>query len=206
MIRAYDSDYLFFARNSLGRMCDFAAYNLGYNLDDFFDLFIKSGLAYKFSRGDITTINKSGYELALEVLNLNDLDIEITFSDYSFNRSEKYWLGYYLAYYQWYSNLSFEFIIDKVSINELLLMYDKYHEMDIMHFVEYLNKIIFKSNKLKYFRKKRKLTQKELAILTNIPLRSIQQYEQDKKDLSKANASYLIALSNVLYCEVQNLI
>ena len=206
MIRAYDSDYLFFARNSLGRMCDFAVYNLGYNLEDFFGLFIKSGLAYKFSRGDITNINKSGFELALEVLNLNDLDIEITFSDYSFNRSEKYWLGYYLAYYQWYSNLSFEFIIDKVSINELLLMYDKYHEMDIMHFVEYLNKIIFKSNKLKYYRKKRKLTQKELAILTNIPLRSIQQYEQDKKDLSKANASYLIALSNVLYCEVRNLI
>lgn len=206
MIHAYDSNYLSFARNTLGKMFDFAVYNLKYDLDVFFSLFIESGLAYKFSKGDITTINKSGYELALEVLNLNDLDIEITFNDYSYNRSEEYWLGHYLAYYQWYSNLSFEFIINKVSIKEFLLMYDKYHEMDVMHFVEYLNKIIFKNNKLKYYRKKRKLTQKELSILSNIPLRSIQQYEQGKKDLSKANVSYLVSLANVLYCNVEDLI
>ena len=42
-----------------------------------------------------------------------------------------------------YMNVSFEEIILHVSISDLLKMYDKYHEMDIMQFVDKLNKIIY---------------------------------------------------------------
>jgi len=105
-----------------------------------------------------------------------------------------------------YMNVSFEEIILHVSISDLLKMYDKYHEMDIMQFVDKLNKIIYDSNKLKYYRKKRKLTQKELSLLSEIPLRTIQQYEQGNKELSKANVTYLIKLSKVLFCDVSDLI
>lgn len=70
-----------------------------------------------------------------------------------------------MAYYQWYRNISFEEIVLHVTIKELLIMYDKYHEMDIMHFVDKMDEIIFYFNKLKYYRKKRKLTQNELSKL-----------------------------------------
>ena len=207
MIHAYNEEYLLHARNVMGKMFDFVVYDLNIELENFFDLFIESGVAYKFYKGDTSVISgKSGYELALQVLNIMNKDVEITFPNYTLNHSKEYWLGYFLSYYSWYSNINYEDIILCVSIKELLLMYDKYHEMDIMHFVDKLNEIIFNSNKLKFYRKKRKLSQKELATLSNIPIRTIQQYEQNQKDLDKANVTYLINLARVLNCNIEDLL
>ena len=207
MIHAYNEEYLLHARNVMGKMFDFVVYDLNIELENFFDLFIESGVAYKFYKGDTGVISgKSGYELALQVLNIMNKDVEITFPNYTLNHSKEYWLGYFLSYYSWYSNINYEDIILCVSIKELLLMYDKYHEMDIMHFVDKLNEIIFNSNKLKFYRKKRKLSQKELATLSNIPIRTIQQYEQNQKDLDKANVTYLVNLARVLNCSVEDLL
>ena len=36
MIHAYNEEYLSYARNLIGKMFDFAVYDLGYNLKDFF--------------------------------------------------------------------------------------------------------------------------------------------------------------------------
>lgn len=207
MIHAYNEEYLLHARNVMGKMFDFVVYDLNIELENFFDLFIESGVAYKFYKGDTSVISgKSGYELALQVLNIMNKDVEITFPNYTLNHSKEYWLGYFLSYYSWYSNINYEDIILCVSIKELLLMYDKYHEMDIMHFVDKLNEIIFNSNKLKFYRKKRKLSQKELATLSNIPIRTIQQYEQNQKDLDKANVTYLVNLARVLNCDIEDLL
>ena len=207
MIHAYNEEYLLHARNVMGKMFDFVVYDLNIELENFFDLFIESGVAYKFYKGDTGVISgKSGYELALQVLNIMNKDVEITFPNYTLNHSKEYWLGYFLSYYSWYSNINYEDIILCVSIKELLLMYDKYHEMDIMHFVDKLNEIIFNSNKLKFYRKKRKLSQKELATLSNIPIRTIQQYEQNQKDLDKANVTYLVNLARVLNCSIEDLL
>ena len=52
----------------------------------------------------------------------------------------------------------------------------------------------------------RKLTQKELSILSNVPLRTIQQYEQGNKDLDKANVTYLVNLSRVLNCSIEDIL
>ena len=207
MTHAYNEEYLPYARNLIGKMLDFAVYDLGYNLEEFFNMFILSGIADKIAKGDTSILSgKSGYELALQVVNILKGEIDITFPNYTYNRSKEYWLGHSLTYYQWYSNISFADIILYLPINDLIKMYNKYHEMDIRHFVDKLNEIIYNSNKLKYYRKKRKLTQKELSNLSNVPLRTIQQYEQGNKDLSKANVSYLINLSNVLFCDIKDLI
>ena len=66
MIHAYDKIYLEKARAVLGRMLDFAVHDLKYNLADFFDLFIKSGIAKRFETGDFTVITgMSGVELEI---------------------------------------------------------------------------------------------------------------------------------------------
>ena len=44
MIHAYDKIYLDKARNSLGRMLDYAVYDLEYNLTDFWNLFINCNI------------------------------------------------------------------------------------------------------------------------------------------------------------------
>lgn len=41
-------------------------------------------------------------------------------------------------------------------------------------------------------------SQSELAELTGVPLRTLQQYEQGQKDISHARADYIISLSKAL--------
>ena len=65
MICAYDKVYLDKARTALGRMLDFAVYELNYGLTEFFSLFLSSGIAERFGHGDFTVlVGKSGVELA----------------------------------------------------------------------------------------------------------------------------------------------
>ena len=42
--------------------------------------------------------------------------------------------------------------------------------------------------------------------MTGIPVRIIQQYEQRKKNINKAQAEYLVVLARVLYCGVDDLL
>ena len=79
MIRAYDKVYLDKARTALGRMLDFAVYDLKYDIAEFFDLFIKSGVAERFEIGDFAVIvGMSGVELAYEVLEQSGVKMEKT--------------------------------------------------------------------------------------------------------------------------------
>ena len=58
---------------------------------------------------------------------------------------------------------------------------------------------------LKLLRQKAGLSQRELAELSDIPVRTIQQYEHRKKNINKAQAEYLVMLSRTLCCEVEAL-
>lgn len=59
---------------------------------------------------------------------------------------------------------------------------------------------------LKEMRIKNRLSQSQLAKACGIPVRTIQQYEQRQKDLSKARAEYLISLARALNCDPSYLI
>ena len=100
MIHAYDKVYLDKARTALGRMLDFAVYDLKYDIADFFDLFISSGVAEKFEQGDFSLlVGMSGVELAYRVLELSGVEQERIHPQYTMDRSEEYWTGWALAYY-----------------------------------------------------------------------------------------------------------
>ena len=69
MMCAYDKIYLEKARNALGRMLDIAVYYMHYDIDDFFDMFIASGMARRFEKGDVSLIvGRSGAEMTYEVM------------------------------------------------------------------------------------------------------------------------------------------
>ncbi|MBQ3105540.1 MAG: XRE family transcriptional regulator [Lachnospiraceae bacterium] len=142
MIHAYDKVYLSKARIALGRMLDFAVYDLKYDIDEFFCLFIKSGVAKRFETGDFTVIvGMSGVELAYEVLEQSDVESERIKPNYTFERSEEFWVGWALAYYQWETSLSFEEIVRYVPIKDMTALYLPYHEMDIRQFVDKVNEM-----------------------------------------------------------------
>lgn len=209
MTNAYDKVYLEKARTNLARMLDFAVYDLKYDISDFFELFITSGVAGRFENGDFNVlVGMSGVELAYEVLEKSNVNFERIKPDYSVNRSEEYWAGWALAYYQWETSLSFEEIVRYIPIKEIQALYSPYHEMDIRQFVDKMNslyKFAKPETNLKFLRQKAGLSQRELAELSGVPIRTIQQYEQRQKSINKAQAEYLMALSKVLCCEMKEL-
>jgi len=210
MMHAYDKLYLEKARAALARMLDFAVYDLHQEITSFFGLFISSGVAQLFEQGDIhTLVGKSGVELAYEILERSGLPYERVKPQYTMDRSEEYWTGWALAYYQWETAQSFAEIVQYVPITDIQAMYDPYHEMDIRQFCDAMNERLRKAKpetNLKLLRQQNGLSQKELAELSGVPLRTIQQYEQRQKSINKAQAEYLDMLSNALNCSIEQLI
>lgn len=210
MIHAYDKLYLEKARNTLGKMLDFAVYDLKYDIDIFFDLFITSGVAERFERGDAdVVVGRSGIELTYEILEYTQPMHEYVKPQYTSNKSEEYWTGWALAYFQWQTGISFSQICKYVPLSTIRSLYSPYHEMDIRQFTDKMTELYQNAKKesnLKIYRQRAGLTQKQLSEFSGIPLRTIQQYEQQQKNLSKAQAAYLIKLSQLLSCKPQELL
>ena len=210
MMHAYDKVYLDKAQVALGRMLDFAVYDLAYDLEDFFGLFLSSGVARRFGQGDFTLIvGMSGVELAYKVLELSGKEQERIKPRYTADRSEEYWTGWALAYYQWETALSFAEIVRYVPIKHILALYSPYHEMDIRQFCDKMTQL-YRAAKpetnLKTLRQQAGFSQRELAELSGVPVRTIQQYEQRQKNINKAQAEYLVMLSRTLCCHVEDLL
>lgn len=209
MIHAYDKIYLEKARTALGRMLDFAIFELNYDITDFFGLFIRSGVAARFEQGDFTLlVGLSGVELAYEVLEQSGITVQRIKPKYTIDRSAEYWTGWALAYYQWETSLPFAEITRYIPIHDIQALYSPYHEMDIRQFSDKMNEL-YKTAKpetnLKLLRQSASLTQRELSEQSGVPLRTIQQYEQRQKNINKARAEYLVMLTRILYCSVEDL-
>ena len=207
MMHAYDKLYLEKARTALARMLDFAVYDLHYDISQFFELFLASGIAKRFEQGDFTILaGMSGVELAYTVLENVGLAQERIKPNYPVDRSEEYWTGWALAYYQWQTALSFADINRYVPIKTVQSLYNPYHEMDIRQFAEKMTELYKEAKKdtnLKLLRVKAELTQKELAA---VPLRTIQQYEQRQKNINRAQAETLARIAKQLYCNIEDLL
>lgn len=237
MTHAYDEICLPRASDTLGRMLDYAAYSLHHEIPAMMELFIASGEASCFERGDIRTIaGMSGIELAYEVLERSGITYDRTQPRYTKSLSAEYWCGYALAQIQWKSCAPFSRIIQKFSVQDFISEYAK----DRFTFLDSLPLDISDSERsqltrefglteseaavsrfiraaagdssgiygrtLKDLRIRRGLSQSGLAKAAGIPVRTIQQYEQGQKDLSRAGAAYLISLARVLNCEPSHLI
>lgn len=206
-MNAYDRNYLERARISLGRMLDYAVYDLKYDLASFWGMFLSSAVSRRFERGEASVIaGRSGVELALEVSGREKDYAKPFFSE---KRSEEYWLGWALAYYQWSTCISFSQITEFIPIDEICRMYSPYHEMDIRQFCDKISEIYAKRKQQTNLKRKRLsagLSQSGLASITGIPVRTIQQYEQGQKDINRARAEYVIALSRALCCDSQQLL
>lgn len=140
MTGAYNRIYLEKAMIALGRMLDYAVYELKLDLDVFWNQFLNSPVAKRFEVGEVSTVaGRSGVELALIVCNIEKDYPEPV---YTMERSKEYWLGWALAYFQWQSCLSFRQITKSMPMSKLLLMYSPYHEMDIQHFCDRMTEIL----------------------------------------------------------------
>ena len=124
MIRAYDEILRDRACDCLGRMLDYAVRSLHMDADSVMGLFIASGRAALFSRGDVRlTAGMSGIELAYDVLEKSGLRYERIPPRHTAGLSNEYWCGYAFAHAQWHTLLPFEEITELHPPGELISAY-----------------------------------------------------------------------------------
>ncbi len=204
MIHAYAENYLVHSRNNFGRMLDVGVNGFKYPLKEFYRLFLESALSVSFAEGEPNALaGHSGIELAFEVLSEHNLPVPQSKIRLSSDRSPEYWTGWALAYYQWRRCWPFQEIESFAPIEDIRSLYHPFHEMDILKFVERMDEWYHEAHpesRLKSYRRDAGLSQSQLASLSGVPLRTIQQYEQRNKNINAASAEALLNLAQALHC------
>lgn len=209
-IHAYQEMYVHRAQSALGDAFDYAINVLKMQPNDFITLFLVSSISKSMEVGEPKYVTgKSGIEILVDVIyETTGKEFEIEAED-RFFRTREYWIGWAVAYYQWYSGRSYSEIFEAVSFEKLQNMYYTLHEADITKFVEIMDSLLkeyFHETNLKRRRVRCKLSQSKLAELSGVSLRSIQMYEQRNKDINKASADKLYRMAKILSCKMEDLI
>jgi DNA-binding transcriptional regulator YiaG len=208
-IRAYDKLYIEGAQNVLGHAVDFAVMSLNLEPDTFGNAFAVSDSSRQFAIGNPRYVaGMNGCELARKVLSETGIPFTDTEDAMFLDKTPEYWAGWALAYYQWYSCRSFSEILTTVSLEEIIRLYHPYHEMDIRQFGDHMDELIQKAKpttNLKMLRQQNGLSQRQLAELSGVPLRTIQQYEQRQKNINHAQINQLAMMAQALNCDTAQL-
>ena len=129
--------------------------------------------------------------------------------DYDLSRSPEYWIGWAVAYYQWFSGRRYNQIFKALPFQDMEKMYYTLHEADVSKIADIAQnrvKEVFPDTNLKRIRTTYGFTQSELARRSQVSLRAIQMYEQRQKDINKASIETIHRLSKVLGCTMEDLI
>ena len=206
---AYPETLLPNARSQLADAADYAVVDLGVPIDEFFSFFAASDWARRIERGDrLTVLGISGIELAQNVLADKTGEREFKTARESLRRTKAYWTGWILAYYQWKSNRTFREIIRALPASTIEQMYGVYHEAPEERFAATADEILrekLPETRLKRIRSAYGCSQSRLSEMSGVGLRSIQMYEQRRKDINKAEAKSVLRLARALGCEIEDI-
>lgn len=210
IIHAYPKFYLRHAQAALGDAFDYAINTCGITGRDFIQMFVVSSVSKRMENGEPAyLVGKSGIEIALEVVaETKGQELQTEPTEWM-ERSAEYWIGWAVAYYQWYSGRRYHEIFQALSFEALQKMYYTLHEADVTKFADIAEarlKECFSDTNLKRIRTTYGCTQAELAQRSGVGLRSIQMYEQRNKDINQASAETMYRLSKTLGCTMEDLI
>ena len=210
MTHAYQEMYLSNAQALLGDAFDYAINACDISGNDFVKLFSVSSVSKRIENGEPAYLaGKSGIEVVEDILVETTGKAPTAKPQATFSRSREYWIGWAIAYYQWFSGRKFGDIFKVLSFEDLQQMYAPLHEADITKFVDVVDKRIrayYAETNLKRIRTAYGCTQAELAKKADVSLRSVQMYEQRNKDINKASVETVYRLAKSLGCTVEDLI
>ena len=210
--RAYDVLYLEDAMSCLACFFDYAAWDYGAEGFGVANLFASSQLARQFETGAPWVVSgRSGIELFWDMCGELGCDDEQAMIEQGFrpDRTPEYWAGWIAAYVQWRFALTFRTVFDVLPFDVLVDLNDPWHEASEERvarlFAERMTSYRGQTN-LARMRSACGYTQRELAELSGVSLRSIQMYEQRNKDINRAQASAVAQIARVLHCRVEDLL
>lgn len=210
MTHAYQEIYLSNAQSTLGDAFDYAVNTCNIPGDDFIRLFSASSVSRRMEIGEPSYLfGKSGIEIVADILAETTGKIPSAEPQAHFERSREYWIGWAVAFYQWFSGRKYSDIFKVFSFEDLQRMYAPLHEADVTKFADIADahmRDFYADTNLKRIRTIYGCTQAELARQSGISLRSIQMYEQRNKDINKASAETVLSLARVLGCAMEDLL
>lgn len=203
MIHAYNEMYLPGVMKNLAALTDIAINAEGLDANKFGKLFASSDVAKKIEHAIPDMLaGKSAAEMLALILNK-----DIAYTTVPIERTPEYWAGWILAKAQWELNKTFSKILSAMPLSSLVALYHPYHEADESKTIDLIRgKFPQKESTLKQIRKKRKLTQEQLSVLSGVNIRSIRAYEQGNNDLAKAQGETLQMLAHALDCTIEELL
>ena len=205
MIQDYSCNHI---RETIAVCFDFAINTLKIKPDIFVNIFINSKAINKIEiMHPGYFFGMSGIEICQNILDEANIKYDKSIEYESLDRNIYYWLGDSLAYYAFNKNYRYKYVFSFISIESLLKMYDKYHEIDISYFVNKLDEYRKLSpSKLKNIRENRRLSQNDLSLYSMVSLRTIRAYEQKQKDINKAEVMTVLKLAHTLNCSIDDIL
>lgn len=211
MTLAYSHTYLADAEDCLASAFDYAVYDCKVSGDIFARVFARSEIGRQFEMGNPAVISGlSGLDLACEVLAPCGLLDEEPSPTYERGLSPEYWAGWALAQYQWSRACRFADIFARAPFSHVVELYHPFHEADISVFCERLDDMLAgharTETNLARLRKRRGLSQSQLARASGVGLKSIQAYEQRVNGINLASGQTLHRLAITLGCPLESLL
>ena len=209
-LHAYEEIYVSKAQAVLGDAFDYAVNICNISGTDFVKLFSVSSVSKRMEHGEPAFLaGKSGIEIVVDIVaETKGQELHIELQEHM-GRSREYWIGWAIAYYQWWSGRKYSDIFKVVSFDDLEMMYYTLHEADVSKFADIVDarmKEYFPATNLKRIRTAYGCTQAELAKRSGVSLRSIQMYEQRNKDINKASVDTVYRIAKVLGCTMEDLV
>lgn len=208
MIHAYSELYIEGVMIKLGDMLEYACIDGEYDLDAFWQLFLRSRVSIGIENGNPKYIaGMSGVELAQIVMEEVDYNTDFPEPSWNSNRSDIYWCGWVLAYYQWYCALSFKIISEKLTLRMLRKMYGTLHEADIHKCIDVLDNmaIINVRHTVREWRQIRNWTQNELAQRAKVDISQIQRLEYGERKLENMTLKAALNIANALGVRIEQI-
>ena len=210
MTHAYREMFLSKAMRNTGVMFDFAINEFGIPADDFVQMFTGSEVCRALENGEPKyLVGMSGEDAALRVIEETtgicpEVDIEERFG-----RTPDHWCGWAVCYYQWLRSIRYKELFRILPYEDLRALYPVLHEADISRFADAVDEraaLYRTETNLKRIRAAYGCSQSELASLSGVSLRSIQMYEQRKKDINKGQLMTIVSLARALGCNAEDLL
>lgn len=196
--------------DKMGDAFDYAINDCKIDGTEFVKMFVTSTVCKKIENGEAGYISgNSGIEIAIEcVYEITDKKLAVESSE-KFSRSVQYWIGWVVCYYQWWSSRRYADIFKAVSYEDMLGLYQTLHEASVEKIASVIDEkvqAVYSETNLKRIRTAYGCSQRKLAEMSGVSLRSIQMYEQRNKDINKAQSDSLYRLAKALGCTMEDLL
>ena len=185
----------------MGDAFDYAINDCQIDGTEFVKMFVASTACRKIENGEASYISgKSGIEIAIEcVYEITGKELAVEPSE-KFSRSAQYWCGWAVCYYKWWSSRRYANIFRAVSYEDMLGLYSALHESSVENIASVIDEKVrafYPETNLKRIRTAYGCSQRKLAEMSGVSLRSIQMYEQRNKEINKAQSELLYHLQKL---------